>query len=173
MSARVGGCGMGGVKGKRGVHALVGVGFLVVLGLGGCSLSGTAFQSPEQGAGARPQADGEKEGEVKHAVPVELRALKSPSDSLSAIEVVWEVPAEPVEGFIVRYGDAHEALTDERRLTIANLERIEDPARGRLYRYVIEGIPTTRRVFLTIAAFSGGQESPPSKVFEVFPGTPE
>ncbi len=164
---------MGALKGKRCVIGSVAIGFLAALGLGGCSFSGTTFQSPEQTAGARSEAGGDKRDEVKLAVPVELRALKSPSDSLSAIEVVWEVPAEPVEGFIVRYGDAYEALTEERRLAINELERIDDPARGRLYRHVIEGVSTNRRVFLTIAAFSGGQESPPSRVFEVFPGTPE
>lgn len=141
--------------------------------LSGCSFSGTSFQSFEDGGRSKSHVEGEKAAVAKQTTAVELRALKSSADSVSAIELLWEVPQEPVEGFIVRYGAAHEALTAERRLAVADIERIEDPSRGRLYRYVIEGIPVTQRVFLTIAAFNGDHESPPSRVFEVFPGEPQ
>lgn len=146
--------------------------WLVVCGLvGGCSLGGTSFQSPEHRE--RSGADKEDILASPQGAHVELRPLQLPSETVSAIEVLWEVPTEPVEGFVVRYGQAHEELSVERRLTVADIERVEDPTRGRLYRFVIEGIPTTQRLFLSIAAFNGGQESPPSKVFEVHPGQPE
>jgi hypothetical protein len=91
----------------------------------------------------------------------------------SSIEVLWEVPTEPIDGFIVRFGEAHEALTNERRLSLEDIERVEDRERGRLYRYVISDIPNAQRVFLSISAVKGAAESPPSKVFEIAPGVPE
>ncbi|MFM1849067.1 MAG: hypothetical protein RL417_2541 [Pseudomonadota bacterium] len=132
----------------------------------GCSLGGTSFQSPRQGQGGSPT-------DLRSAGSIELTPRRDTVGETSSIEVLWEVPTEPIDGFIVRFGEAHEALTNERRLSLEDIERVEDRERGRLYRYVISDIPNAQRVFLSISAVKGAAESPPSKVFEIAPGVPE
>jgi hypothetical protein len=91
---------------------------------------------------------------------------------MTDIELLWEVPAEPVDGYIVRYGNFREQLSVEKKVLVGELEKRDDPERGSVYRYVIRGIPSTQRIFLSVATFRGDAVSLPSRVFEVFPGSP-
>jgi len=141
--------------------------FLVAGSLAGCSLGRTSFQSPEVRSSERKTAP--RVGDtVGSSAP-----LPPPVEERSAVEILWEVPTEPVDGFILRYGEAHEALSAERRLSIGEIDKIEDRERGKLYRYVIPDVANSQRIFLSISAFKGNTESLPSRVFEVAPGAPE
>lgn len=152
----------------RGIR-LVGCAVLLT-SLWGCFSGNTSFQSPEVRSSERSaqKGKGESRGESEH-----LQPAPDSSAERSSIEILWELPAEPIDGFTVRYGESHEALTTERRLAVSEVEKVEDPVRGKLYRYVIPDIPNSQRLFVSISAFKGETESTPSRVFEVAPGMPE
>ena len=138
--------------------------------IGGCSFGGTSFESPINKKKAAPI----ESSEVQAPEPGSLsaRPVESPLPEITDIEVIWEVPSEPVDGFIVRYGNAREALSVEKRVRVDELQKLDDSERGPVYRYLIRGIPSTERIFLTVTAFKGDAISVPTRVFEIIPGVP-
>lgn len=143
-------------------------GICACLWLGGCSFGTAPFESPTKKAARRP----DPVVSAPSTTSLEARLLEAPSAEITDIELVWEVPTEPVDGFIVRYGENREALVTEKKLAVQELETRTDAERGGVYRYVIRGIPSTQRLFLTVAAFKGDVVSVPTQVFEVVPGVP-
>ena len=94
--------------------------------------------------------------------PQPLAALAS-----SDVEILWEVPEDSVDGFVVRYGTDREQLANELKLASNELELRSDPQRGQVYRHVIRNVPSDKAVFVNIAAYRGAEVSPPSRLFEV------
>lgn len=104
-------------------------------------------------------------------VAVEPRSAKAPANVAlgTRIEVIWQIPKDPVDGFIVRYGYTTDAMKFEQRVTTGELDRYEDPKFGFVYRYVLKDIPVEKPVFVSLMAFTGSEQSTPSPVFEVAP----
>ena len=92
-----------------------------------------------------------------------------PPPTITDVEVVWAVPTEPVEGYVIHYGLSKTTLTLKDRVNVERLERIEDPVRGALFRYLLKGVPTDRAIYVSVAAFEGEEESEPSEILEVPP----
>ena len=104
-------------------------------------------------------------------VPVGVESLnESRSRTLSDIEVVWAIPDEKVEGYIITYGFEANQMDRVIKLKSANLEKFEDKNYGFVFRYVLSGIPLSRTVFIAISAYNGTLVSVPSKVFKVTAG---
>lgn len=131
----------------RGVSAAL----LMVAALGlttGCGLFTT-------GAGV-----GSPDAEVSSA------PARAPRLTVQGTEVVWEVPSEPVDGFILRYGEDPQHTLREVRLPIASLREERDPEYGPVYRYIIRGTPAAQLLYVSIAAFKGETVSEFSELVE-------
>ena len=111
--------------------------------------------------------------EVKNnAATVEIEALKpsnssAESDLPNAVELLWQIPTQPVDGFVIKLGYSHDHLDKELRVTTSALERFEDPKHGYVYRYVLHDIPRTHPLYVTMAAFRGDVVSAASEIFEL------
>ena len=80
------------------------------------------------------------------------------------LQVTWQVPSEPIDGFILRYGEKPEELTTEKRITVDSLLREDDPEFGPVYRYTVSDIAPQSALFVSIAAYKGDRLSEFSEV---------
>lgn len=71
------------------------------------------------------------------------------------LEVTWEVPAEPVDGFVVRYGTDRNNLSRESTVFLSELREERDDTYGPVYRYTIPNIKEISPIFVSVAAFKG------------------
>lgn len=86
----------------------------------------------------------------------------------SDVEMLWEIPGEPVEGFVISYGyDDGSEFGRRMKVRAADLERFEDKQYGFVYRYVLRDIPADRPLRVSISAYNGEEISPPSQVVTV------
>ena len=76
--------------------------------------------------------------------------------TMSGISITWEVPSEPTDGFIIRYGEDRNQLAKEVTVLTSDLQEEQDPEAGPVYRYIIKNIPRNKTIFVSIAAFKGG-----------------
>src|SRR5690606_24377456 len=101
---------------------------------GSAAAAGTeAGQAPAEGAAA------------ESAPPAETREL-------SSVEILWQVPAEAVINYHLRYGTQPDALTHQVQVPVSELEKIDHPEHGKLFRYVIPSVPADQTVYFTIKA---------------------
>ncbi len=91
----------------------------------------------------------------------------SKSRTSSDIEVIWQIPETPVEGYVVNYGFEQNNLTKQVRVRSEILEKAEDPKHGFVYRYVLSGIPLNKIVYISISAYNGSSISTSSEIFKV------
>jgi hypothetical protein len=73
----------------------------------------------------------------------------------SGIEVTWEVPSEPIDGFVIRYGEDKAQLTKETTILKSELREERDPQYGPVYRYTIRDVPSEAPLYVAVAAFKG------------------
>ncbi|MFO0417192.1 MAG: hypothetical protein ACK5Y6_07885 [Pseudomonadota bacterium] len=71
------------------------------------------------------------------------------------VEVIWEIPSEPVDGFVIRYGQDRANLSKETTILRSELREESDPQYGSVYRYPIRDIPQDQNIFVSVAAFKG------------------
>lgn len=128
---------------------------LIVVALAsGCSL----FSEPSESAnGALPTT----QSEIK-----ETTKVAPPPESGQGIEVAWKIPSDPVDGYIIRYGSTPDSLNNEIKVSIIQVREEQDPELGPVFRYVIKGVPDSRRIYVSIAAFKGDVISNFSEVLE-------
>jgi hypothetical protein len=82
------------------------------------------------------------------------------------VEVTWEVPSEPTDGFVIRYGEDKTRLLKEVIVASSELREETDPQFGPVYRYTIKDAINDRSIFVSIAAFRGDAVSDFSDVME-------
>lgn len=73
----------------------------------------------------------------------------------SGVEITWEVPSEPVDGFVVRYGENRTNLSKEMTILRSELREERDPQYGPVYRYIIRDVDGKSPIFVSVAAFKG------------------
>jgi len=109
--------------------------------------------------------------ERRKTTTVDVEKLQSADEAArSEIEIMWGIPSDPVEGFVIRYGYEEERLEFSETIQAAQVEKLEDPVHGFVYRHHLKNIPSDKEIFLTISAFKQNEESPPSRVFHVTSG---
>lgn len=142
---------------------------LLLYPLTSCSLFQGGFtDSADQVGEKSPQDTHKTETQPPTTSRVGIEDLKKKKEStLSDIEIVWQIPREIVEGFIIRFGYDKNDLNQQVRIEAKDLEKFEDPQHGFVYRYVIGDIPLGQVVYLSIAAFTGEKISKPTDIFEV------
>ena len=94
---------------------------------------------------------------------------KIEKDSQERVEIVWMVPKEPVDAFILRYGYSRYNLDKEKRVESIELEIADDPQHGYVYKFLLKPIQTDRTLFVALATVSGSETSAFSDVFSVAP----
>ncbi len=132
------------------------------LGLSACSL----FESATEDTGIKVQESfesyaGEPEDEV---TAVTDSSGTSASQTYSGIEVIWEMPDDDVDGYIINYGFERDKLDRSVKVAIAQLERTSHPDHGFAYRYIIPDLDEKRTLYLTISAYTGEKVSLPSPI---------
>lgn len=115
----------------------------------GCSLFGG--EDTRRGPARRSERDG-FEGLVKKKT--------------IGVEVTWEAPSEPTDGFVIRYGDDKTRLLKEVIVASSELREENDPQYGPVYRYTIKDVTQDRPIFVSIAAFRGDTVSDFSDVMQ-------
>jgi hypothetical protein len=95
-----------------------------------------------------------------------VEAQHAPEAPKQGIEVTWETPSEPVDGFIIRYGASPNALTKEVTISATDIREVNDPQYGPVYRYLIRDVEDAKKLFVSIAAVKGQAVSNFSEVLE-------
>lgn len=78
-------------------------------------------------------------------------------------ELTWDVPEEPVEGFIIYSGNTPDNLSTETRLDLSDLRMIE----GKKFRYLIRAVDDSANLYVSIAATNKGvvsERTAPQKI---------
>ena len=73
----------------------------------------------------------------------------------SGVEVTWEVPSDPVDGFVIRYGEDKGNLTKEATIFKSELREERDSQYGPVYRYVLRDVAKEGKIYVAVAAFKG------------------
>ena len=105
--------------------------------------------------------------EQSTTVPVE-EAPPTPVPN-SRIEIIWSIPDQPVDGFVLHYGTEPGQLTSEMKLSIADLEKYQDPERGAVYRYILSNVSPNKPVYVALSSYIGETNSSMSEVQEIRP----
>ena len=74
---------------------------------------------------------------------------------VDGLSLAWEVPSEPTDGFVIRYGTDPKELTSEISVSTSDLQREQDPIYGPVFRYIIEDVPAGKPLYVSIAARRG------------------
>jgi hypothetical protein len=106
------------------------------------------------------------EPEPKDLTRVPIERFERPAEG---IEIIWEIPREPADAFILRYGLSRDNLEHSLRLESADLEKFEDAEHGYVYRYILKGAPVNAKIFMSLSAVRDEKVSEPTPVFEIAP----
>lgn len=146
----------------------------------GCSsMWSSSDASSEQDAAALDEAassgDG-AEGATGKAVPEKSperasRIAKAVQESgTSTVEVLWQVPGEAVEKYHLYYGLEADELSNHIEVSVSELQKVDDPKHGPVYRYELKDIPAQRAIYLSLRAENKYGMSDPSPAAKIAPG---
>jgi hypothetical protein len=121
-------------------HLLV---FAAAISFAGCSYIQSITGSSEQPEPKKTQAASEQPAPPKR----------------EGVMLTWEVPSEPVDGFLIRYGTKRNELDKEVKVKTNELHQEQDPEYGPVYHYTVPDVPTGKSIFAAIAAFKGDRIS--------------
>ena len=122
--------------------------FLSLLLLSGCSL----FSS----------------NEVPDGGSLEDALIGSQTQQLeSGVELVWEIPVEPVTKYHLYFGDTPETLALHRTVMVSDLERLQHERFGPVFRYVVTGLAKKCGIYVSIEAENKAGKSPKTEAQEL------
>jgi len=128
---------------------------LVTLGVSACA----AFQERQELRPVRQDTLSESTSRPTELIPSAPTSTSPTRKTASGTEVTWESPSEPVDGFVIRYGEDAKLLDKEVKLYASSLKEEQDPEFGKVYRYVIKDVSPTKPLYVAIAAFKGDRLS--------------
>jgi hypothetical protein len=109
--------------------------------------------APQAIDGSAPQAE-------QQVAPMEVAA--------DSVELTWEIPKQPVDAYLFRYGTAPDRLDREERVPVARLTKVDDPKFGYVYRHVLEQKEGESPIsYVSIAAIAGSVASEVSSPVKV------
>lgn len=85
----------------------------------------------------------------------------------SGVELVWEIPVEPVTKYHLYFGDTPEALTLHRTVMVSDLERLQHERFGPVFRYVVTGLSKKCGLYVSIEAENKAGKSPKTEAQEL------
>ena len=99
---------------------------------------------------------------------VQIDKLEPNAKALSQVELIWASPEQPVDGFVIHYGDSKENLSKQIKLPIDSLEKVKNSDTGlSVYRYILSDPSTDTILFIALTAYIGNNASQLSEVIEV------
>ncbi len=131
--------------------------------------------SPEGEEEAAPAAE-ESAAAATDEAPAEApkpasRASKAALESgTSTLEVFWQIPGEAVEKYHLYYGLEADELTNHIEVMVNELQKVDDPKHGPVYRYELKDIPAKRAIYLSLRAENKYGMSDASPATRVEPG---
>ena len=141
---------------------------LSLLFLSACSIFNTSGSNIENSQGNNPNNNAQvtQSAQVQDNLNNVLQNNGSFSTlNISDIEILWLIPNEPTEGFILSYGFSENSLDNKIKLMSNELQEVADPVYNKVYRYILKNIPRDKIVYLQLTAFNGNNFSLPSKIF--------
>ena len=141
---------------------------LSLLFLSACSIFNTSGSNIKNSQGNNPNNNAQvtEAAQVQDNLNDVLQNNGSFSTSnISDIEILWLIPNEPTEGFILSYGFSENSLDNKIKLMSNELQEVADPVYNKVYRYILKNIPRDKIVYLQLTAFNGNNFSLPSKIF--------
>lgn len=133
----------------------------------GCSsTSPTVFDGSFTSPAADAKGPNAPETEVTNVTIKPLEG-KDKEEAKTDIQITWKAPNTPVDGFIIRYGDNKENLSQSKKVLIPALDLVKDPEKGELYRYRLKSPPQEDPLYIRIASFVGEVVSEDSALIEV------
>lgn len=148
--------------------------FIASVFLSSCSLFDDTFLgSPSEQSETASQSEQADPGKIPSApdsptTKVGVEDFEVSKDrTISDIEVIWQIPEETVDGYLITYGYEPENLDQQVKLQAQSIEKFEDKHHGFVFRHVLSGIPLSKTVYISISAYNGNVVSGPSKTFKV------
>lgn len=92
-----------------------------------------------------------------------------PEPSQDDVQVVWRIPEDETDRFVVHYGFKADNLEHNLDLEASKVERLDHPKYGPVYRYILRGLPRDRTIFVSVSAVIDNVASHPSPAIEVPP----
>ena len=128
------------------------------------------FASKPPKTEAEAKAVRRKQERRKASTKVDVEKLQTPEDTkANAIEILWKIPHEAVDGYIINYGYNEDELELQKTIDTKDLEKFNDPERGLLFKLVLEDIPADKKIYLTVSAFTEDVVSEASEIITVDP----
>jgi hypothetical protein len=98
---------------------------------------------------------------------------EAPSNgAITGLEVTWKIPEAPAEGFVLYFGGNPSRLESHVRVASDELETLQDPTSGAIYRYIIPDVPPDGPLFVALSSYMGAEEGPRSEAVEVRQAAP-
>lgn len=150
----------------------------VLFAASGCGL---LFNKDEAASGSAAEAVIELDGSEEKSRPVidlepdPTTGATSPSfpnpkhtDSQpTTVELLWQVPNASVTAYHLSYGFDRIVLDNQLRIPINELEKIDHPTYGPVFRYYLNDVPVDKDVFISLAlenAYGISKKTEPMKV---------
>ncbi len=150
---------------------------LTILLLGSCSWLGDAAETPTEAASSENLGSEEalaKSESAESSTKTDALAtrVETPTERerISAVEVRWQVPADPVDAYQLNYGVEESNLDKSVRVSVSELQKVSDPSFGPVYVYQLVGIDKSKPLYLTLRAENKHGISPPSPVLKAVEG---
>lgn len=136
---------------------------VMVVYLPACSFFSTESEQPP----TPPTLEASVEAPAAPEVGAEVSNAAPPKNY---IEILWAIPEEKVDAYLIRYGYARDRLEFERKLDVTRVETVEDSAHGFVYRHLLEDIAPNKKLYVSLISVRGDKQSEPSQVLEVEAG---
>lgn len=85
----------------------------------------------------------------------------------SSVEIMWQVPTEGVMKYHIYYGYEANNLTNTATVLVTELEKVDSPVYGPLFRYIIKSVPTNQKLYFSLQSENKDGRSEMSAVQEV------
>ena len=154
--------------------------FLLSFGLSGCSLlesinpfsstkkSEQKVSTTEQQQAVAKEQQVTPQGDISENRQVQPEAESNElSAQQSSVEILWQVPGEPIEKYHIDYGNDPANLDKHLEIPVSELEKVDDPTHGPLFRYVLTGTELGKSIYFTVQAENQYGLSPKSPVQEI------
>ncbi|MEZ4754387.1 MAG: hypothetical protein R3A13_08785 [Bdellovibrionota bacterium] len=145
---------------------------LCLMFLSSCSLMDSGprpkanpFKSELPETEAEARAIRRKQEKRKPGSSVYVEKLQTPeSTKPNAVVILWKVPTAAVDGYLLNYGFSGDTLEKQKTFKTSELETLDDPKAGLVFKIVLEEIPADKTLYYTVTAFTGEIFSDPSEV---------
>lgn len=97
---------------------------------------------------------------------VEVKELVPPKKQPTHVEIIWAVPKEQVDSYVIRYGYDISHLDQQVIVYRSALHEEKHAKHGSVFRYVIEKVKPGRQIYVSMWSVRGDESSAPTAVME-------